>query len=275
MDKRLVMGEGSCDILFHQDSSTLRNERGEVVAYFSEGEWVPLQENFCSTYCKDLQFAILTTIASYKGGLDISPLLRDLQKRFTEIKKNKVKTKSILKDVSIALDVSNEEVLAIQSKIGRILSNQKMKYQKIKNPHVSTAYLIGEYDYEYLVTTLKLLSNLEFKFKASKIEVLEGATTKRDYVVLLLEPDESFLKAIKIIEQESDIIKFAEGFKTHISLFSVETKSLSHEKIISMNDVLMGKDIELTHVMNIKPKAISLFNKDRLLELRQKLRSKL
>lgn len=274
MDRNIDLGS-SCDIFFDEESRTLRNSKDEVLAYFKDGAWVPLQENFCGTYSRPLQMAILTTLVSYKNGLEVEDLLLKLQQKFSEVKKQNLARGKVLEDVSIALDVSAEEVDKIQSKLARLLSKEKITYQRIKNPHVSTAYLIGQYDYSYLVDTLKLLSNFEFKFKASKIEILKGATTKKDYIVLLLEPDEYFLKAVGIIEKESDIIKFSGGFKTHVSLFCVNQGSLKLEELEGINSLILGKSMELTHLLQIKPKAISLFNKDRLLELRQKIRSKL
>lgn len=266
--------QGSCDIFYHKESKTLRNSKNEVVAYEDEGQWIPVQENFCETYSRDLQKVLVITISNFKE-VDAEDLIMLLQKRFAEVKKIRLQKNDILSNVSISLDVDKENILYLQHRLGPILSKQGIKFNKIKNPHVSTAYLVGEYDYPYLVETMKMLSNFQFNFKAVGIEILHGVTTNKDYVVLRLNPDDNFLKALNYIEKESDIVKFTGGFKTHLSLFSVNKGIITEETIVKVEESLEENNLSLLHTMSIKPQSISLFNGDRLLELRQKIRSKL
>lgn len=274
MDYMNLSDSGGCDIFYHEESKTLRNSRNEVVAYEDSGDWIPVQENFCSTYSRELQNVLMATISNFRFN-NTEDLLLKLQQNFSEVKKKHLKHNHCLSNVSISLDIDKENIIYLQNRLGPTLSKLKIKYQKIKNPHVSTAYLVGEYDYKYLVDTIKVLSNFQFKFKAVGLEILPGGTTNKDYIVLNLEPDESFLKALNFIEKESDIIKFSGGFKTHISLFCVEKGLVKEDSLSNLKKIIEDKNLSLLHTMNIKPQSISLFNGDRLLELRQKIRSKL
>ena len=266
--------QGGCDIFFHEESNTLRNSKNEVVAYEDDGQWIPVQENFCETYAKDLQNVLMVVISNYKQK-DPEDLILDLQKKFSEVKKKRILKQDCLSNVSISLDINKENIIYLQNRLGQVLSKLKIRYNKVKNPHVSTAYLLGEYDYQYLVETIRILSNFQFNFKAVGIEILPGATTNKDYIVLRLAPDENFVKALNYIEKESDIVKFSGGFKTHLSLFSVAKGLLTPEAIHNVEKMLETQNLSLLHTMNITPQSISLFNCDRLLELRQKIRSKL
>lgn len=261
-----------CDIYYHEETKTLRNHKEEVLAFFHEGSWHEKLDKVKKTYSPDFIEAISQALKDHaqESGEEIVLILK---REFSEIKQQKIEEDELLKDAAIALDLNPKDLTKLQNKLMQIFSDLELEAQKINNPHVSTAYLMGYNRYSELAETLKTLANFSYEFKVSGFEILKGATTNRDYFVLKLNPPQNFFKALEQIEKNKETIKFPGGFKTHISLFSFEKNSLTPEKEKSLQELLKNKRLKINHQISIKPQSVSLFNNSRLLELRQRLKS--
>lgn len=264
------MQDGStCDIYYHEESNTVKNHKHEVIVYFDE-TWTVLDEHLASTYCSEISQAIKDTFTGSKE--EVENLIIIAKKRISSIKKQKMNKDGLIKDAAIALDLSPESLLPIQNKISKFFKNKNINYERIKNPHVSTAYLLGYNRYSDLAGLVKTIANYNFEFKVIGLELLSGTTTNKDYLVLKVEAPQSFYKALDHIEQESDTLKFPGGFKTHISLYSMPKGELTAEALNELRKIVEEKNFTLNHQITLKPEAVSVFNNSRLLELRQKLR---
>lgn len=266
------MNSNLCDIYFDAPSETFRNEREEVVAFRRNDHWeVTAAGCVESTYCSEYQLAIREIIEKNPKASG-EKIVIELNKRFSEVKQLKIEDDELLTNAAIALDLNPRDLTSLQNKISAALKQNNIKCFKIKNPHVSTAYLLGTHKYSDLSQTLKMLSKFSYEFKVTGVEILSGATTKNDYLVLKLSAPESFYKALNFIEKHSETIKFPGGFQTHISLFSIPQNQLTEEIKEKIKQVIASKNIKIDHEIKIRPHSVSLFNNSRLLELRQRLR---
>lgn len=264
------MRDGSLsDIYYHEESNTIKNHKHEVIVYFDD-HWNVLTDNLNDTYCKEIVEAIVKTFQGSKESAEDLILLS--KKRISKIKKEKIQSTEQLKDAAIALDLNPENLKPIHMKISKFLKDKKINYEKINNPHVSTAYLLGHNKFSDLANLVKTISHYDFEFKVTGIDVLSGCTTNKDYLVLKVEAPESFYKALQAIEEESDIMKFPGGFKTHISLYSIEKGMLKQEDVVELKNKIEKQQFTLNHQISLKPNAVSVFNNSKLLELRQKIK---
>ena len=265
------MNDGSIsDLYYHEESKTVKNHKHEVIVYFDD-HWNVLEEHLAKTYCKEVSDAIKATFSGSSD--DVENLIIVAKKRISKIKKQKMQNDGLLKDAAIALDLSPDCLNPIQSKISKFFKSHNIHYERIKNPHVSTAYLLGYNRYSDLAELVKTIANYNFDFKVIGLELLAGTTTNKDYLVLKVEAPESFYKALHYIEQESDTMKFPGGFKTHISLYSVHKGSINSSILIELKAMIEEQKFTLNHQITLKPEAVSVFNNSRLLELRQKLKN--
>lgn len=263
--------DGSISDLFYDEvSHTVKNHKNEVIAYWHENAWHCREDQLTSTYCSEIAQVIKKTLREVNH--DPQSLIIKLKRAVSQVTKSRTVRNALVKDGAIALDLNPEDLEPVQVKLTKIFKKYKVEYSRIKNLHVSTAYLLGYNRFSDLAQLIDLISNYIFEFKITGMEVLNGATTGKDYVVLNLTAPDNFYKALKIIETESDILQFPGGFKTHISLYSVTKGSLTPAIVQELNELLVNSAFKLAHQITIKPQSISVFNDDRLLELRQKLR---
>lgn len=259
------------DIYYDKESNTVKNHKHEVIAYFDEGVCYTLDDKLSQTYCQDIYKVIKSTLDESK--IPPQGLVNALKKAVAKANREKLSNKALaLKDAAIALDLNPADLSPIQNKLLKIFKKNNIKYSRIKNPHVSTAYLLGYNKFADLAELIDTISNYTYEFKVIGLEVLPGATTNNDYLVLQLQAPNNFYKALNHIEEESDTLKFPGGFKTHISLYSIPKNSLTEQAIKDLHDLITDNDFTLNHQIIIKPQSISVFNNSRLLELRQKLR---
>lgn len=269
------MKDGSLsDIYYDEDGHTIKNHKQEVIAYWDGQSWRTKEEELTQTYCQE----VAQLIQSHLDGTTIDEpqnLIIKIKRAISENNQKKTMVNPLVKDAAIALDVNPEDLKVVQNKISKIFKEKNIDYERIKHLHVSTSYLMGYNRFKDLSELIDTLSNYTYEFKISSLEVLAGATTKKDYVVLKLTAPENFYKALSMIEEESDTLKFPGGFKPHISLYSVPQGQLTPEVIEQLSAAVIAGDYALKHQLSIKPQSVSVFNNSRLLELRQKLRQSL
>jgi hypothetical protein len=265
------MNDGSIsDLYYDEESNTVKNHKNEVVAYFAEGLWHCKGEELESTYCAEISHIIQSNLEG--AGANPEDIIIKIKRAISQSNKNKLLKNPEVKDAAIALDLNPEDLNPIQIKMSKIFRKNKIKYSRIKNLHVSTAYLLGHNKLADLAELIDTISNYNYEFKVTGIEVLSGATTDKDYIVLKLSAPDNFYKALHKIEEESNVLKFPGGFKTHISLYSVLKNSLTPEVLKQLKNLFEKEIFTLNHSVTIKPQSVSLFNNSKLLELRQQLR---
>lgn len=269
------MQDGSLsDIYFDEDAQTIKNHKQEVVAYWDGTIWHAKECELNDTYCKEVAVLIQNHL---EGATLEEPqkLIIKIKRAISENNHKKEAQNSLIKDAAIALDIHPEDLKLVQNRLAKIFKEHHIDYERIKHLHVSTSYLMGYNRFKDLAELIDTLSNYTYEFKISSLEVLKGATTKKDYVVLKLTAPVNFYKALTLIEDESETIKFPGGFKPHISLYSVPQGQLTPEIVNELTAAINAGDYSLNHQISIKPQSVSVFNNSRLLELRQKLRQSL
>lgn len=259
----------SCDIYYDADSKSLKNLKQEVIATFSDQGWVATVPT--KTYSVQLQKAMKDYFNNLKEP-DVAEVVTNLKKIFAKVKKQKIKDNEWLNGGCIALELNIKDVQEVQSLLAEWLTEASITFNKIENPHISTAYLQGYNKFSELSDVIKNLSNYTYNFSINKLEILHGATTNEEYVVLTLGAPSNFQKALKLIEQNSETIKFPGGFKSHCSLFCISQLELTEQKRLKFLEIVQSRQDQLFKKVKINPQAISLFNNSKLLELRNRLK---
>ena len=259
----------SCDIYFDPKDNSLKNLKAEIIAVLKQDKWeASIPEK---TYSLQIQKE-LKKFFEGTTPLDPEELVTELKKIFAKVKKKKISDNEWMNGGCIALEVESEEIKEVQNLITSFLTKLNLDSKKIENPHISTAYLQGYNKFSELSDMIKNLANYKYNFTILDLEILHGATTNEEYLVLSLKPPSNFNKALKLIENSSDTIKFPNGFKSHLSLLLIPSNSLTSNKKNELLKLMQDNKELIFKKIKIKPKAISLFNGAKLLELRSKLK---
>lgn len=120
----------------------------------------------------------------------------------------------------IGLSVNKNPLKPIYNHIEKIFKNKKIPYVKVEDPHITIAQLPGKHEKDQLKRELDKIGPINFKIK--ELEKLYGYNIKRFFIVLLLKPNDKFIKVYNDIASRYTINKFPGGVKAHISLFSIE-----------------------------------------------------
>jgi hypothetical protein len=260
-----------CDLYFDKKENVIKNSKEDIIATLESYGWKLDSKQIERTYSKEYQKGIISVFLKHNKDNPIELLIK-INKKFSQIKLQKIDDDELIKNAAITLDLNQEEIQKIQNKLDLFLKNFKLNIKKINNPHVSTAYLQGYNSFAELADTIKTISNYSYEFEVIGVEILSGATTDKDYLVLKLNAPISFYKALQLIENKSETKTFIGGFKIHLSLFEIE-KGLSQEQKDYIKEKILNDHLLFHNKIFINPHAISVFNESKLLELRQKLKN--
>src|SRR5690606_29271405 len=135
----------------------------------------------------------------FNRNLQITPeeMLIKINRLFFQVNKYKKERQTKIINAAIILEIKNKDIIELQKKILDIIHKMKLKAEKIKKPHVSTAYLIGQESFSNISLILKNISSFNLEFIGQKIELLKGSSL--DYIALELVPPENFWELLTVI----------------------------------------------------------------------------
>jgi hypothetical protein len=158
------------------------------------------------------------------------------------------KTKKMSKTM-IGFKIDNIYFKKIENFMKNILNNKNIKYEDIKEKHITIAQITGKYDKDDLVRDVNIIkTNIIFKPKG--IEIFKGINTNYDYIVLEYKTNTKFLNIYKRLSAKYNIKTFDKGPRAHISILRIERDSN-----------LSIKDLQ-QHIKfpTVRPSSIELFN---------------
>lgn len=180
-----------------------------------------------------------------------------------------------IKNSLMAFELDKELIEIEQNSIIKLFKKFNVIPAKIKNPHISISYLSNDVKIDALDKELTEIANKNWHFKIKNITILPGLTTDKDYISFELLSSKNFQKVINSIYTHTNCaqVHFPGGFKVHISLLTIDKNIFTKEQIGEMNEMLKSHKIKISPI--ICPSFVSIFNKNKKIELRKKLRNSL
>jgi hypothetical protein len=265
------------NIQYRPDLGIIRDiDTNKILAYYSKNIWKVKLENFPDGNVP-LKESILEII---KGINELSLTSVDLISHFFiqefpivfERTKKEYSLKK-LENTLIAMEVNNQDIESEQDSLLNILSDLNIVFYKLLNPHISLSYLNSSIPISILEEEIINTSKKQWHFIIKAIKILPGLTTPRDYISFELTTPDDFTNFIDRIHHRAgcEKMKFPGGFKAHISLLSIDKGALSEEIIANINHKIYSYTMKISPI--IKPRYVTLFNKDKLTEIKKKFKN--
>jgi len=158
-----------------------------------------------------------------------------------------------MKNSMFGFGVEESRLRRISVYVKSWLDRYNINYKEIGDYHFTIAQIKGTYSKDQLVIELNSIDK-DIRFYPREMKLFQGKLTKKDYIVIEYKPNYDFIKLFNEISSEYDV-RYFEGIKPHISLFSLEPGSINSKV---MADMLYS----LPKLPIIKPDYKQLWNKD-------------
>jgi hypothetical protein len=165
---------------------------------------------------------------------------------------NYITEKKWMKGTMLGFTIDPKSIKRISDYIESWLIKHKIDYTKPKHYHFTIAQIPKNYPKDELVRELNNLSNLDIKFNPKDLQLFQGLSTPKDYIVLEYKPNFKFLESFNSIASKFDIKKFA-GIRPHTSIFIIDKNSIDQNLL---------KDIKFSmpKIPILKSKEVGLWN---------------
>lgn len=131
------------------------------------------------------------------------------------------------------------------------LTQENIKFQEIKDKHVTISQIIGRYDKDELVRMTNAIDEKVHLYPIG-LKLLRGKKTPKDFIVIEYKPAEKFMKAVKEISDEFRTMKFPKVVP-HVSLFMVRRGAISDKLMESLDE-------SAPKLKRLSPSEIQLWN---------------
>jgi hypothetical protein len=270
------------NLQFRSDTGIIRDtETNKILAYCSKKncgkkEWIVKLENFPDGNFP-LKESILEITKTINGLSEITPDIVfnlfnvDFPKIFESIK-SKYSLQKIEKTL-LAIEVDNDDIESEQDHLLKLLSDIKIHFYKVSQPHISLSYLHSAVPLWILEEEIIKTTKKHWKFKIKSIKILPGLTTPRDYISFELTTPDDFMGFIDRIHSHAgcEKVSFPGGFKAHISLLSIDKGSLTDEIVNQINQKFLSYNVRISPT--IRPTYVTLFNQNKSTEIKKKFKN--
>ena len=248
-------------------------ENNKILAYLKAATWVLIPKNL-PTANVPLRIA-LKFIVRRLNRLPVSSHVHYFKKEFPSLyeKLNRHYLSQKIDNTLIALEVDGKLIAKEEESLMKIFEKIRLTAQPILNPHISLSYLPLSLPLSLLEKELSLVANKNWAFNIINIQILPGLTTPKDYISFELESPKSFQTVVEKIYADTSCnnIPFPNGYKSHISLFSIDKNALTEEKLKELNQHFYAYNIKISPI--IRPTHVAVFNKSKNIEIRKKVKN--
>lgn len=168
----------------------------------------------------------------------------------------------LITDGCLLIDVSAEKISQLAGAIKSVFTELGIECRPIaQSHHISVGYIVGNFSIEHLKDVAKEIAEKPFHLTFSGIEILRGVTTNQDFIALKVAENSDLDYAVGLLAENAPIRTFKEGFKTHLSLLTIEKDSISEADLVARYVEL--KVLGLISDIKLAVDRISIFSNDR------------
>jgi hypothetical protein len=161
----------------------------------------------------------------------------------------------------LLIEVDTVGLEDIKGLIAKMLQDIGIKATLLpQDPHISVGYTIGNMSLEFLKSVASEIAEKSFDLRAAEIELLRGHTSTRDYVALSIAPSADLEYIVGLVSETAITRTFEDGFKTHLSLFSIDKTEATELELDTLARVLELRSLGLVSGTKIGIKSVSIFS---------------
>lgn len=171
----------------------------------------------------------------------------------------------MIEQTLIAFAIDGKKFKDLQSRIENLLKKYNIDYNLLTHdPHISVAQIVGRHPKDEIIRAMHKIGLI--KFKPKELTKMYGSYTKKDYITIEYRANQAYQELFNSVREHFVVKLFPDGMKPHISLFSLEPRTLD-DRIFKEIIKEIGKSLPV-----IKPKDIVLFNKLHNVEFSRKVK---
>lgn len=139
-----------------------------------------------------------------------------------------------LSNPMIGYGVPESDIRSTKVYLIRELVQENIKYEEIKDNHVTISQILGIYEKDELVRMTNSIDEKVHLYPVG-LRILRGKKVPKDFIVIEYKPAEKFVQAVRDISDEFKTMRFPK-ITPHVSLFMVKRGSISDELMKSLDE---------------------------------------
>jgi hypothetical protein len=168
----------------------------------------------------------------------------------------------MVSDACLLVEVDSDSISEFSCMIQRKLSEMGIESVAVPGAHhVSIGYMAGDVDAAILELAAKHIAGKCLSFEISGIEALPGITSGRDYITLRVIGNSDMEESIGMLSSLPCARKFADGFKTHLSLLTIDQGVLGAVELETLARVLELQVLGLIPNLMATIRSVSIFSR--------------
>lgn len=141
-----------------------------------------------------------------------------------------------IKNPYFSVELNGDAIVGLKERLKSALKARGVPCEDASaSAHVSIAYTEGDapvQELERIASEITHRTKEGFKLPTRGLEIFEGLSTPFDYLVLSLEAEGAFRRALDVVEGRLSTRRFQGGFKSHVSLLRFKKGALAQMKAL-------------------------------------------